>query len=130
MIHHHESGAGPDVVLLHAFPVDATLWTPQRIALADAGFRVITPDLPGFGGSALPDATPSLDVMADEVAGLLDLLGVREAVVGGLSMGGYVAMAMLRRHPERVSRLVLADTKAHGGHTGGGGQPRGGRPRS
>ena len=67
--------------------------------------------------------------MADEVAGLMDVLGVPEAVVGGLSMGGYVAMAMLRRHPQRVSRLILADTKATRGHPGGGGQPGGGRPR-
>ena len=112
MLHHIASGTGPAVVLLHAFPVDSTLWTPQRTALAGAGYRAITPDLPGFGGSAQAGAVPSLDVMADEVAGLMDVLGVREAVVGGLSMGGYVAMAMLRRHPQRVSRLVLADTKA------------------
>lgn len=112
MLHHVESGAGPDVVLLHAFPVDSTLWAPQRAALAGAGFHVITPDLPGFGGSVPSGAAPSLDVMADEVAGLMDVLGVQDAVVGGLSMGGYVAMAMLRRHPGRVSGLVLADTKA------------------
>ena len=112
MLHHIESGTGPAVILLHAFPVDSTLWVPQRRALAAAGYRVITPDLPGFGGSAVSTEAPSVDVMADEVAAMMDGLGIDDAVVGGLSMGGYVAMAMLRRHPARISRLVLADTKA------------------
>lgn len=112
MLHFAESGTGSPVVLLHAFPMDSTLWASQRHALADTGHRVVTPDLPGFGGSSLSEAEPSLDVVADEVAALLDALGIERAVVGGLSMGGYVAMAMLRRHPERVSGLILADTKA------------------
>lgn len=112
MLHHIESGTGPAVILLHAFPVDSTLWAPQRRALAAAGYRVITPDLPGFGGSAMSAEAPSVDVMADEVAAVMDQMGIADAVVGGLSMGGYVAMAMLRRHPARISRLMLADTKA------------------
>ena len=100
------------VVLLHAFPMDSVLWREQRRALASAGYRVLTPDLPGFGGSAVSEAEPSVEAMADEVAALLDARGVDRAVVGGLSMGGYVAMAMLRRHPDRIRALVLADTKA------------------
>ncbi len=112
MLHHVESGTGRPVVLLHAFPMDSALWAAQRKALAQAGHRVITPDLPGFGGSAPVAAPPSVDVMADAVAELLDHLGIERAVVGGLSMGGYVTMAMLRRHPQRLSAIVLADTKA------------------
>jgi len=112
MLHHVESGSGPAVVLLHAFPMDSSLWAAQRRSLALAGHRVITPDLPGFGGSAPSPAPPSLDVMADAVVGLLDHLGIERAVVGGLSMGGYVTMALLRRHRERLSAIVLADTKA------------------
>jgi pimeloyl-ACP methyl ester carboxylesterase len=112
MLHFVDSGQGEPVVLLHAFPVDSALWAAQRRPLAQAGFRIITPDLPGFGGSALAEGEPSLDVMADAVAGLLDHLGIERAVVGGLSMGGYVTMAMLRRHPDRLRALVLADTKA------------------
>lgn len=111
MLHYIETGTGPAVVLLHAFPVDSALWAAQRRPLGQAGLRVITPDLPGFGGSGVPEADPSLDVMADEVAGLLDGLGIERAIVGGLSMGGYVAMAMLRRHPQRLAGVVLADTK-------------------
>jgi pimeloyl-ACP methyl ester carboxylesterase len=112
MLHHIESGSGDPVVLLHAFPMDNSLWAAQRQALGQAGHRVITPDLPGFGGSALAQDAPSLDVMADAVIGLLDHLGIERAVVGGLSMGGYVTMALLRRHPDRLSAIILADTKA------------------
>ena len=112
MLNAIDSGQGPAVLLLHAFPMDSALWAAQRRALAAEGWRVVTPDLPGFGGTAASTAEPSLDVMADEVAALLDHLAIDEAVVGGLSMGGYVAMAMLRRHPDRVRALVLADTKA------------------
>lgn len=92
--------------------MDSSLWAAQRHGLAQAGHRVITPDLPGFGGSAIAPAPPSLDVMADAVVELLDHLGIEETVVGGLSMGGYVTMALLRRYPQRLSAIVLADTKA------------------
>ena len=113
MLHNAESGAGDPVVLLHAFPMDSELWRAQRRSLAAAGYRVLSPDLPGFGGSAVStEDPPSLDAMADEVAALLEARGIDTAVIGGLSMGGYVAMAMLRRHPERIRALILADTKA------------------
>lgn len=107
-----ERGKGPAVVLLHAFPMDSLLWVGQRKAVAAAGHLVVTPDLPGFGGSARADGEPSLDVYADEVVHLLDHLAQPQVVLGGLSMGGYVAMNVLRRYPERVAALVLADTKA------------------
>jgi pimeloyl-ACP methyl ester carboxylesterase len=73
---------------------------------------VITPDQRGFGGSPLGDDEPSLDVCADDVAALLDRLDLDRVVLGGSSMGGYVAMAFLRRHADRVQALVLAGTKA------------------
>jgi pimeloyl-ACP methyl ester carboxylesterase len=112
MMHFIETGEGPAVILLHAFPMDSALWAAQRRPLAHAGYRVITPDLPGFGGSAVSQDEPSLDVMADAVAELMEHLGLEAATIGGLSMGGYVTMAMLRRHRARVSGIVLADTKA------------------
>lgn len=111
MLHYIETGSGPAVVLLHAFPMDSALWAAQRRPLAQAGYRVVTPDLPGFGGSPAPAGPPSLDVMADEVAAMLDGLGIERAVVGGLSMGGYVTMAMMRRHRDRLAGVILADTK-------------------
>jgi pimeloyl-ACP methyl ester carboxylesterase len=108
---YQEAGAGLPLVLLHAFPLSSRMWEPQRQGLADA-CRVITPDLRGFGGSPLGDDDPSIDAMADDVAALLDRLHLDRVVVGGLSMGGYVVMALLRRHAGRISAVVLANTKA------------------
>ena len=110
-LHVREAGDGLPLVLLHAFPLSSAMWLEQRNDLADS-CRVITPDLRGFGGSQLGWDEPSLDFMADDVAALLDRLDLPEVVLGGLSMGGYVAMAFLRRHPGRLNALVLADTKA------------------
>ncbi|MDQ1694946.1 MAG: hypothetical protein QOJ03_299 [Frankiaceae bacterium] len=110
-LHHRDAGEGLPLVLLHAFPLSSAMWLAQREALTDI-CRVITPDQRGFGGSPLGDDEPSLDVAADDVAALLDAKGLDRAVIGGLSMGGYVAMAFLRRHADRVQALVLADTKA------------------
>jgi pimeloyl-ACP methyl ester carboxylesterase len=110
-LHVREAGSGLPVVLLHAFPLSSAMWLGQRNDLGEV-CRVITPDLRGFGGSQLGYDEPSLDHMADDVAALLDTLGLDRVVLGGLSMGGYVSMAFLRRHGHRVSALLLADTKA------------------
>ena len=110
-LHVREAGAGRPVVLLHAFPLSSAMWLEQRNELADVA-RVITPDLRGFGGSRLGDDEPSLDHMADDVAQLLDTMSLDTVVLGGLSMGGYVAMAFARRHGDRLGGLILADTKA------------------
>ncbi|MCU1590330.1 MAG: hydrolase, alpha/beta fold family [Frankiales bacterium] len=108
---YREAGSGQALVLLHAFPLSSAMWLAQREGLA-AGCRVITPDQRGFGGSPLGTDAPSLDAAADDVAELLDRLDLPQVVLAGLSMGGYVAMAFLRRHPERLRALILADTKA------------------
>src|SRR5215472_7800092 len=105
-------GQGLPVVLLHAFPLSRQMWRPQVEALKSA-CRLIVPDLPGFGDSPLPEGTPSVEAMADAVAGLLDERGVHEPVVlGGLSMGGYVAFAFVRKYAARLRKLVLCDTRA------------------
>ncbi|MEP7019691.1 MAG: alpha/beta hydrolase [Pseudonocardiales bacterium] len=108
-----EAGAGRPVVLLHAFPLNASMWAPQREQLSSS-WRVLCPDQRGFGGSPLPhDSRPSVDTLADDLAAVLDAKRIDQPIVlGGLSMGGYVAMAFWRRHRERVAALVLADTKA------------------
>jgi pimeloyl-ACP methyl ester carboxylesterase len=111
-LHVREAGSGLPVVLLHAFPLSSAMWLEQRNVLGNDGTRLITPDLRGFGGSQLGWDEPSLDHMADDVAALLDSLSLDRVVLGGLSMGGYVAMAFLRRFGDRVSGLLLADTKA------------------
>lgn len=107
-----DAGQGPVVVLLHGFPLCSAMWRPQMRALQD-NYRVIIPDLRGFGGSSPFGASPSLEQMADDVAGLLAALKINEPVVlGGLSMGGYVALAVARKYPNRLRALVLADTRA------------------
>jgi pimeloyl-ACP methyl ester carboxylesterase len=115
-LHYAESGEGLPVVLLHAFPLTSAIWSAQRTGLEER-CHVITPDLRGFGGSPLVGdpsslAKPSLATAADDVLALLVRLGLDQVVLGGLSMGGYVALEFLRRHPERVRALILANTKA------------------
>jgi 3-oxoadipate enol-lactonase len=103
-------GTGVPIVFLHAFPLDRSMWAPQVGALVSRG-RCIAPDLRGFGESTA--AGPySMDQYADDVAALLDGLDAEPAIVVGLSMGGYVAFALWRRHRSRVRALVLADTRA------------------
>jgi 3-oxoadipate enol-lactonase len=110
LLAYDDTGMGPVLVLLHGFPHDHTLWTAQLAALGRQA-RVVAPDLAGFGGSA-PNGEATMDAYADDVVRLLDHLAIEDAVVCGLSMGGYVALALWRRHPARVRALVLADTRA------------------
>jgi 3-oxoadipate enol-lactonase len=104
-------GSGPPLLLLHAFPLSRALWRAQ-IAEFAATHRVIAPDLRGFG--LTPPAAPAhgLDDYADDVPALLDRLQLPRVTLVGLSMGGYIAFALLRRAPERIERLILADTRA------------------
>ena len=104
-----EVGSGMPVVLLHGFPHNRSLWAPQTSALLEHG-RCIAPDLRGFGESGR-DGPYSMDQYADDVIDLLASLGIDKAVIGGLSMGGYVAFAIWRAKPELVRALVLADTQ-------------------
>lgn len=100
------------LVLVHAFPLDSRMFDPVRDELAGVA-TLLMPDLPGFGtGPALPDAEPSLDPAVDTVIAALDARGVDRAIIGGVSLGGYVSLAVLRRHPERVAGLLLVDTRA------------------
>ena len=105
-----EYGGGEPVVLLHAFPLNGKMWEPQAKALS-GGHRVIAPDYPGFGRSPYPPAQPDVRFYAERIRELLDKLELERVVLGGLSMGGYVAFACLRLFPERVSGLVLANTR-------------------
>ena len=125
-----DRGSGPPVLFVHGFPLDHSMWDAQIEALSGR-YRVIAPDLRGFGQSVFPVGQPSpavpghtwpgtaaphtvtMDQFADDLAGLLDSLGVAERVVlCGLSMGGYVAFAFCRKHAARLRGLVLCDTRA------------------
>jgi len=110
-LHYLERGAGEPVVLLHAYPLTAECFLPQLEALSDR-FRVIVPDLPGFGASSPLEGPLSMEALARSVLTLMDAIGVPLATVGGVSLGGYVAMALLREDPSRVKGLALMDTQA------------------
>jgi pimeloyl-ACP methyl ester carboxylesterase len=106
-------GARRTAVLLHAFPIGAGLWEPQ-LRSVPAGWRLIAPDLRGFGGSTELDTitNASMADYAQDVVDLMDELGVTRAVIGGASMGGYAALALLQAGGGRVDGLVLANTRA------------------
>src|SRR5437899_3346011 len=100
-------GKGKPVVLLHSFPLNRKMWQPQIDELQKE-FRIIAPDLRGFGGSGPFEGTPSIRRMADDVHGLLKALKIEDPVVlGGLSMGGYVALAFARKYHATLAALVL-----------------------
>lgn len=110
MLAYDDRGEGPPVLFLHAFPLDRTMWEPQLGALLHHA-RCVAPDLPGFGESPA-DGPASLDRWADDIAALLDHLALEQTTIVGLSMGGYLAFALWRRHRARVRALVLASTRA------------------
>lgn len=107
-----EQGEGLPIVLLHGFPLCRQMWTPQLSVLADAGYRVICPDLPGFGESPAPDEPASMVRYADAVISLLDELGIEQAVIGGMSMGGYVLLNLVARYPQRLLGAMYLVTRA------------------
>jgi pimeloyl-ACP methyl ester carboxylesterase len=105
-------GTGLPVVLLHGFPLDRQMWAPQLGPLSAAGYRVLAPDLPEFGRSTPTSEAFTIERAADVLADVLGMLEISRAVVGGLSMGGYVAMAFARRYHDRLAGLILADTRS------------------
>jgi 3-oxoadipate enol-lactonase len=106
------TGGGRTLVLLHAFPLTAEMWQPQ-LQSPPAGWRVLAPDFAGLGGSDDHERIAvTLDDYASDVVAWLDRLGIAQVVIAGLSLGGYVAFALARLAPQRLSGLVLADTKA------------------
>jgi 3-oxoadipate enol-lactonase len=112
MLFYRESGEGPGAVFVHGFPLDHSVWLDQLKGLAHVR-RCVALDLRGFGKSD-PTVDPSLsmEMLADDVAGLIDALGMHEADVVGISMGGYVALALWELRPGMVRSLTLVDTRA------------------
>jgi pimeloyl-ACP methyl ester carboxylesterase len=108
---HREAGSGFPLLLLHGFPFTSESFAPQLVA-PPPGARLIAPDLRGFGQSPAGPGTATMEDLADDALALLDTLGIGQAIVGGVSMGGYVALALLRRDPSRVAGLALLDTQA------------------
>jgi pimeloyl-ACP methyl ester carboxylesterase len=116
-LRYHDVGTGPHAWLLfHGFPFSSESFAPQ-LEQPPAGYRLIVPDLRGFGESALDGRSartsrPSLDDYAHDGLQLLSVLGLSTALIGGVSMGGYVSLALTRLRPDVVGGLVLIDTQA------------------
>lgn len=108
---YRDEGSGEPIVFLHAFPLNQGMWDEQVAAIAP-NHRIITLDWRGFGESGMSSTHSSMAVFADDLAGLLDLLGIEKATICGLSMGGYAAFAFYRKFAERVNALILCDTRA------------------
>lgn len=108
---YRERGVGPTLALLHAFPLFSEMWEPQLEVLHDVA-RVVAVDMRGFVGTPLGDRPYDLEDLARDLADVMDALGVERFVLGGLSMGGYVALAFQRLFGERLNGLVLADSRA------------------
>lgn len=107
-----DEGTGDVLVLVHGHPFDRSMWRPQVERFSHAGWRVVAPDLRGYGESTVVPGKTTLDVFARDIAGLLDRLGVDQFVLGGLSMGGQVVLECHRLFAHRLRGLILADTSA------------------
>ena len=103
-------GEGDPLVLLHAFPLNGRMFESQMKAFSGS-YRVVAPDYPGFGRSPRSPAQPDVHYYAEVVRSLLDRMHLERVILGGVSMGGYVAFECMRLFPERVSSLVLANTR-------------------
>jgi pimeloyl-ACP methyl ester carboxylesterase len=111
-IEYDDIGNGVPLLLIHAFPLDRTLWRAQIAGLSQL-YRVIAPDLRGFGQSSDTDGEAvSMEQYAIDLKALLDSLNVKQAVIGGISMGGYIALAYYAQYADRVKGLILANTRA------------------
>ncbi len=110
-LHELHDGGGVPLVLLHAFPVDHRIWAPAAAALPQH-VRAVAVDLPGQGYSDSGGMAANMDLVAEAVYRTLKDAGIGNAIVAGLSMGGYVALALTERHPAFVAGLALVDTKS------------------
>lgn len=105
-------GQGLPVVLIHGYPLSRAIWAPQIKAITSR-YRLITPDLRGHGDSEATSGPYTMDLLADDIAALIQGLHIQQPVIlGGLSMGGYITMAFARRHPELLAGLFLTATRA------------------
>lgn len=108
--HYHDRGHGAALVLVHGFPLDSRIWEAQVESLSDR-YRVIAPDLRGFGQTASTDPF-TIESAADDLHMLLRSIGALPCVLGGLSMGGYIALAFARKYHSDLKGLALIDTRS------------------
>jgi 3-oxoadipate enol-lactonase len=110
-ISYTDTGSGRPLVLIHGYPFNRSLWADQILVLSNS-YRIIAPDLRGFGESEASQEPSTMNLLAADVAQLMDHLKIPRATIGGLSMGGYVALAFYKQFASRVRALILADTRA------------------
>ncbi|HEU5227755.1 MAG TPA: alpha/beta fold hydrolase [Ktedonobacteraceae bacterium] len=111
-IAYDDHGIGQPVIFLHAFPLNRGMWQEQMTGLLDdQRYRLVALDWRGFGESEIANDVSTMEMFADDVAALMDMLGMEQAIICGLSMGGYAAFAFLRKYAHRVRGLILADTR-------------------
>jgi pimeloyl-ACP methyl ester carboxylesterase len=111
LIRYFDSGQGFPLLLVHGFPLDHSMWQHQLEPLSKS-FRLIVPDLPGFGQSLRTQPIVSVKIFADELVELLDFLKLKQVNFCGLSMGGYIGWQFWRYYPERLNRLIACNTRA------------------
>jgi 3-oxoadipate enol-lactonase len=107
----HGSSQGLPVVFIHGFPFSHKMWEPQMLELSN-DIHAIAYDVRGHGSSIVGDGQFTIELFVDDLIALLNHLGIEKAVLCGLSMGGYIALRALERHPNRIKGLVLCDTKS------------------
>lgn len=112
-------GSGDALVLVHGHPFDRSMWRPQVERFGGPGWRVVVPDLRGYGETTVVPGKTPLEAFARDLVGLLDHLGLDRVVLGGLSMGGQIVLEFHRLFSERLRGLVLADTYAEAETDGG-----------
>jgi 3-oxoadipate enol-lactonase len=107
---YRDLGEGDPLVLLHAYPLNGRMFESQMEAFSGS-HRIVAPDYPGFGRSPRTPAQPDVHYYAEGVRSLLDRLHLERVILGGVSMGGYVAFECMRHFPERITALILANTR-------------------
>ena len=111
-LHYYDlnSGGAPIVILLHGLGATGDSWQLQLPALLESGFRILAPDMRGFGKSSYPEGPNSPQIMAEDVANFLNRLKVTSVYVVGISMGGTIALQFALDHPSMVDSLCLLYT--------------------
>ena len=105
-------GEGEPIILIHGFPLTHEMWQPQIKLLSEAGYKVIAPDLRGFGDSLVELSEWTMDDFANDIISLADNLNISKFNVAGMSMGGYITFNLLERFSDRISKVILVATKA------------------
>jgi 3-oxoadipate enol-lactonase len=111
-IAYDDHGIGLPVIFLHAFPLNRSMWMDLTAALLEEQrYRLVALDWRGFGETMINNTVSTMELLADDVVGLMDTLGMRQAILCGLSMGGYAALAFFHKYPQRLNGLILANTR-------------------